>query len=314
VDAVKTIRATFESGRPFLLDGGLGGELELRGFDVSSALWSAELILERPEALLEVHRDFLEAGARCISTASYQASEPGLKARGLSAAEIEGVFRASVDLACRARDQFMRDNPGLAYRPLVAASVGPYGAYLADGSEYRGNYGIGEKQLRDFHAQRLHWLDNTAADLIACETIPDLREAKVLRQLLESVVTPTWVSFCCRDSQRLHDGNRLRTACELFVDHPRVFAIGVNCCPPKLVAGMIENITAIEHGKMIVVYPNSGQQYDAASKHWSGASELNQWSRQALQWFQAGAGIIGGCCHIGPAFINELASIESWHC
>jgi homocysteine S-methyltransferase len=132
VDAVKTIRATFESGRPFLLDGGLGGELELRGFDVSSALWSAELILERPEALLEVHRDFLEAGARCISTASYQASEPGLKARGLSAAEIEGVFRASVDLACRARDQFMRDNPGLAYRPLVAASVGPYGAYLAE--------------------------------------------------------------------------------------------------------------------------------------------------------------------------------------
>ncbi|MDH3759618.1 MAG: homocysteine S-methyltransferase [Gammaproteobacteria bacterium] len=314
MDAVKTIRETFESGRPFLLDGGLGGELETRGFDISSALWSAELIFEQPEALLAVHRDFLEAGAQCISTASYQASEAGLKARGLSAVEIEAVFRASVELACRARDDFMRDNPELGYRPLVAASVGPYGAYLADGSEYRGNYGVSEKQLRDFHAQRLRWLDNTAADLIACETIPDLQEARVLSRLLASVVTPAWVSFCCRDSQRLHDGNRLRAACELFDGHPRVFAIGVNCCPSKLVEGMIKNIAAVEREQMIVVYPNSGQQYDAASKHWSGASELSEWSRQARQWFEAGAGIIGGCCHIGPAFISELASIESWHC
>lgn len=314
MDAVKTIRASLEAGRPFLLDGGLGGELELRGFDISSPLWSAELILEQPEALIAIHRDFLDAGAQCITTASYQASEAGLKARGLNPAEIEGVFRASVELACRARDEFLNDNPGSAFRPLVAASVGPYGAYLADGSEYRGNYGVGENQLRDFHAQRLQWLDRTTADLIACETIPDLQEARVLSRLLESVATPAWVSFCCRDSQRLHDGNELRTAIELFAAHPRVFAVGVNCCPSNLLQSLIENIAAVEHDRLIVVYPNSGQQYDAASKRWSGASELSEWSRQALNWFAAGAGIIGGCCHIGPAYISELASMKSWHC
>ncbi len=314
MDAVKMIRATLESGRPFLLDGGLGGELELRGFDISSPLWSAELILEQPETLLALHRDYLDAGAQCITTASYQASVAGLELRGLDPVEIESVFRASVDLACRARDEFIGDNPDADYRPLVAASVGPYGAYLADGSEYQGNYGVGENQLRDFHAQRLEWLDSTAADLIACETIPDLQEARVLSRLLESVATPAWVSFCCQDAQRLHDGSQLQAAIELFDEHPGVFAIGVNCCPARLVEEMIKNIGAVERDKMIVVYPNSGQQYDAASKHWNGISELAGWSRLAGQWFEAGAAIIGGCCHIGPVYINELASKESWHC
>ncbi len=314
MEAVKTIRSILESGRPFLLDGGLGGELEVRGFDISSPLWSAELILNQPEELLALHRDYLDAGAQCITTASYQASVAGLQARGLNSAEIEGVFRSSVDIACRARDEFMRDNLASGYRPLVAASVGPYGAYLADGSEYQGNYGVGDNQLRDFHAQRLQWLDSTDADLIACETVPDLQEAQVLNQLLGSVATPAWISFCCQDSLRLHDGSPLQTAIELFDAHPRVFAVGVNCCPSNLVQAMIENIGAAECDKLIVVYPNSGQQYDAASKHWSGVSELPEWSQQATRWFEAGAGIIGGCCRIGPAYINELASKKSWHC
>ena len=312
--AVEAIRNLVESGRPLLLDGGLGSELEARGFDISTPLWSAELILRQPEAIQAVHRDYLDAGAQCITTASYQASVDGFRARGMTLNEIEAVLRASVALAISARDEFLRDNPGCDFRPLVAASVGPYGAYLADGSEYRGNYGVSDSRLHEFHAQRLQWLDNSAADLIACETIPDLQEAQVLSRLLESVATPAWVSFCCQDADRLHDGNPLRAAVELFASHPGVFAVGVNCCPADLVPAMIANIAAVVGSRLIVVYPNSGQQYDAASKHWSGAVELEQWSRQAASWFAAGAGMIGGCCCVGPRYIHELASRTRWHC
>jgi len=297
-----------------LLDGGVGSELDVRGYDVASPLWSAEVILQQPEALRALHRDYLDAGAQCITTASYQASVDGLRARGMSLSEIEIVFQVSVELACGARDDFLRDNPDADFRPLVAASVGPYGAYLADGSEYRGNYGVSAERLREFHRQRLLWLDRSDADLIACETIPDLPEARVLSQLLASISTPAWVSFCCQDAERLHDGNPLRSALELFKDRQQVFALGVNCCSPLLVEPMIDNIARIDTGKLIVVYPNSGQQYDAASKHWGGADDLRQWSRQAERWYRAGARMIGGCCCVGPDYVRELASRKLWQC
>jgi len=310
---VDDIRAVVASGRPLLLDGGLGSELKRRGLDISSPLWSAELLLRQPQALRQVHRDYLQAGAQCITTASYQASIPGLAARGLSEAEIEAVFRVSVELACEVRDDFVRSHPGSGFRPLVAASVGPYGAFLADGSEYRGNYGLGDADLREFHEQRLRWLDDSDADLIACETIPDLQEARVLSRLLESVTTPSWISFCCRDSQRLHDGHLLAEAAGLLRDHVQVFAVGVNCCAPGDVESLIGEMRAVAGAKLIVVYPNSGQQYDADAKQWSGAGGLRHWSEFAGRWFHAGAGIIGGCCTIGPAYIRQLASRESWH-
>ncbi len=313
-EPVDRIQSIVASGRPLLLDGGFGGELELRGYDISSPLWSAELILRQPEAIVALHRDYLEAGAQCITTSSYQASVEGLRARGMRPAEIENLFQASVELACEARDDFLRANPGCEFHPLIAASLGPYGAYLADGSEYRGNYGISDDRLREFHQQRLHWLDNSAADLLACETIPDLQEARVLSQLLESVATPAWVSFCCRDARQLHDANQLSAALGLFAQHEQVFALGVNCCSADLIVEMIAGISAAKTGKLIVVYPNSGQQYDAGSKHWHGDSELHHWSQQAADWFAAGASIIGGCCHVGPQYIRELAARKKWHC
>ena len=305
--SLSDIQTMIKNDGPLVLDGGLGSELDARGYDVSSPLWSAELISSHPDAILQVHRDYLDAGAHCIISASYQASIPGLEAAGYESAEIRAVFQQTIAIAQRARDEFLRASPDCGYQPLVAASIGPYGAYLADGSEYRGNYGIDDEALRSFHARRLCWLDESGADLLACETIPDLQEARVLAQLLESASTPSWVSFCCRDAQSLHDGNSLGDAVELFQSLPSVFAVGVNCCAIDIVEELIRNLRALAPNKMVVVYPNSGAQYDAERKRWYGQETSQQWSQQATVWRQAGASIIGGCCRIGPEHIRQLA-------
>jgi homocysteine S-methyltransferase len=310
---IAEIAASLDAGRPFIADGGLGSELAARGYDIDSPLWSAELIRSQPDALAAVHLDYLEAGARCVTTASYQASLPGLAARGIAPAEIEALFHACVDIAAGARDEFLRRHPHRP-RPLIAASVGPYGAWLADGSEYRGNYGLDDAQLEAFHAPRLEMLDDSGADWLACETIPDLQEARILCGLLGSVSTPAWVSFCCRDARTLHDGNSLAAAIALAAACDTVFAVGVNCCAPGIVAAAIEEIKSLNTGKLIVVYPNSGQQYDAEARDWSGDEELCHWSSLAARWFEAGAAIIGGCCRIGPRHIRELAAREKWPC
>lgn len=311
--SIAAIADSIGAGRPFIVDGGLGSELAVRGYDIETPLWSAELIRAQPEALRAVHLDYLLAGARCITTASYQASFPGLAALGLGAAEIEAVFRASVEIAADARDEFLRRHPH-DLRPLIAASVGPYGAWLADGSEYRGNYGLDDAGLVAFHAPRLEILDRSGADLLACETIPDLQEARVLCELLGSTSTPAWLSFCCRDDRTLHDGHSLDAAVALAAACDGIFAIGVNCCAPAHVEGAIRRIRAADTGKLIVVYPNSGQQYDAEARDWRGAQELTHWSSLAAGWFAAGADIIGGCCQIGPRHIRELATRKTWPC
>ena len=308
-----TIDSMLELHRPLILDGGLGSELEARGHDLSSPLWSAGLVLDNPQAIVDVHRAYLDAGAHCLISASYQASLPGLEAAGQHGRAIEAVFTGAVDLACRARDEFLQDRPDCAYRPLVAASVGPYGAYLADGSEYRGHYAVSDRVLHDFHHQRLAWLDRAGADLLACETLPDLQEAKVLARLLETCSTPAWVSFCCRDSEHLHDGSRLRDAVALFTGLPGLAAVGVNCCDPALVTGLIATLREAAEAYPIVVYPNSGSQYDAGRNCWRGTRSAAEWARLASGWYRAGAAIIGGCCRTGPAHIQQMAKTDTWH-
>jgi homocysteine S-methyltransferase len=304
------IRSLFTGDTPLILDGGLGSELSAQGFDLSSSLWSADLILQNPQAIEAVHRSYLDAGARCIITSSYQASIPGLKAAGYADDSVEAVFRDAVAIARRAVDAFLQDNPDCSYRPLVAASIGPYGAYLADGSEYRGNYGVESSELEQFHAQRLFWLDDTGADLLACETIPDLQEARVLAELLKATSTPSWVSFCCRDALHLHDENRISDAVALFTDLPSVMALGANCVAPDFVTDLIENFRTLVGDKAIVIYPNSGAQYDARRKCWYDQETSLQFLQQAQAWRRAGAQLIGGCCRIGPDHIRQLA--EHW--
>ena len=228
------------SGRPILIDGGLATQCEAMGHNIDGNLWSAVLLKDNPRAIVDASRAYLEAGAEIIATASYQASRQGLMATGLSAVEADDLIVSSVLLAQQARDEFLRDNPDADRVPLIAASVGPYGAILHDGSEYTGAYNVTDQELSDFHRRRLELLDRAGADLLACETIPSLPEALVLCELLHNVQHPAWISFSCRDEQHLCDGSLLADAASLFRDHPTVQVVGVNCVQPQLVVPLIK--------------------------------------------------------------------------
>ena len=280
---------------PIVIDGGLATQLETQGCEIDNPLWSASIIESNPQAIVDAHRAFLDVGAEIVITASYQANSPDLVSR-------------SVDLARQAIDGFLRDTGGSGREPMVAASVGPFGATLGDGSEYRGNYDIGTAELRDFHHSGLAWRDVCDVDLLACETIPSFDEAKVLCELLEDVKHPAWISFSCRDETRISDGTPVAEAAALFRDHPRVRAVGINCTRPQFTAPLIERLRKAIPEIAIVVYPNSGEDYDASSKSWSGTVTALDWAKAARQWVDAGAMIVGGCCRTGPEQIRAISN------
>jgi homocysteine S-methyltransferase len=291
---------------PIILDGGLATELESQGIQIDTELWSAAILKSDPQAIINVHRAYLDAGAQCIVSASYQASRSGFMSLGLTASEADQLIVSSVALAMRAREEFLAANPDVAVIPLVAASVGPYGATLHDGSEYTGKYDLDEAGLRDFHRDRLMLLDRSGADVLACETIPSLVEAKALARLLEDVARPAWISFTCRDSKHLSDGTPLREAASLFREHGKVFAVGVNCTAPDLILPLIGELKQAVPDKAIVVYPNSGEQYRAQDNSWHGFAAPGECAESALEWHEAGAKLIGGCCRTGPEHIRAI--------
>jgi homocysteine S-methyltransferase len=301
----------------FVLDGGLATELEKRGHSLHDDLWSARLLLEDPAAVRQVHYDYYWAGADCGISASYQATLAGLQARGLTVLQAVDLLRRSVQLVQAARDQFWREYDGGRQTadgkrsserlfPLVAASVGPYGAALADGSEYTGDYGLAEEALFEWHRQRWHVLARSGADLLACETIPSYNEARALLRLLRE--TPgawAWFSFSCRDEAHISDGTPISYCARLLDGQPQVVAVGVNCTPPRYIVGLIRAITAVST-KPIIVYPNSGERYDPKTNQWVGLSDAAEFGTFSREWRKAGAALIGGCCRTGPAHIRQI--------
>ncbi|MCP4424655.1 MAG: homocysteine S-methyltransferase [Chloroflexi bacterium] len=292
-----------------ILDGGLATELEARGCDLSDELWSARLLLDDPDIIRQVHLDYYRAGADCGISASYQATIPALQARGLSEAEAVELLRLSVRLVIQARDQFWAE-PGNRVgrlRPIVAASVGPYGAALSDGSEYTGDYDLDEDGLFAWHRRRWHILAESGADILAYETIPSYSETRALARLItETPHMPGWMSFSCGDGRHLHDGTPIAEAVAILDKIESVVAVGVNCTPPSHIPSLIREIRAATP-KPIVVYPNSGEEYDAVNKCWLGQSVPAEFGDLSCEWHDAGATLIGGCCRTGPAHIRQIA-------
>ena len=292
----------------FVLDGGLATELEARGADLNDRLWSAKVLLEDTELIRLTYLDFLRAGADCIVSATYQATFPELVRRGLSEADASELLKLAVWLALETRNAFWSHPANRVGRikPIVGASIGPYGAYLADGSEYSGDYDIDEQQLYEFHRRRWLTLTGTGADIVACETIPSRTEARALARLLrETPDTQMWISFNCRDEAHIADGNSLQETIAELNDHDRIVAFGVNCTPPSLVPDLVNQVRQVSD-KPVMVYPNSGEGWDAERKEWTGVAEPIDFGEKATEWFNLGASCIGGCCRTGPEHVREI--------
>jgi len=284
---------------PLVLDGGLATELAARGFDLSDALWSARLLADAPEAIEAVHLDYFEAGADVAITASYQASYDGFAERGYSPDETTHLLQRSVKLARSARDRFLARHGGSGRTPLVAASVGPYGATLHDGSEYRGDYGLDEDALADFHRPRLAALISAEPDLLACETIPSLLEARaIVRVLRTHPQMRAWFSFTCRDGLHTSAGDAIADCARCLEGEPQVVAMGVNCVAPDQVTSLLHAIGTASR-KPVVVYPNSGEVWNAERRCWEGTA--SRFTVYLTEWLDAGARWIGGCCRTTPA-------------
>lgn len=288
-----------ETSTVVVLDGGLSTALEQQGVDLTSALWTARLLAEDPAQILEAHRAFYAAGAQVATTATYQASIDGFVGAGYDADTARRLIGRSVSLAQEARDELADTRPGL----LVAASVGPYGAFLADGSEYRGNYGVSRAQLREFHAPRLQLLADSAPDLFAVETIPDADEAEVLVELLDDIGVPAWFSYSVSGPATCA-GQPLAEAYAILADSSRIIAAGVNCSDQDDVLTAVETAVAVT-GLPAVAYPNRGGSWDSENKAWSYGAALDL--DLVESWVAAGARYVGGCCGTGPADIAVLA-------
>ena len=288
-----------------VLDGGLATELERRGHDLSDDLWSARLLRDDPQALVDTHLAFFRAGAQVATTASYQASFEGFAARGLSRAESAALMRASVTLARRAAD-LADAELGDGVRRQVAASVGPYGAVLADGSEYSGDYGLTDQALRDFHGPRLEVLASAGADLLAVETIPSAQEAAVLLGLLDELEVPAWLSVTCEDASHTRRGDDVRDLFAMARGHDRLVAVGVNCTAPEHVETLAATAAGAS-GKPVVAYPNSGESWDGARRRWGGDG-VGVDPVAARRWVAAGARWVGGCCRVSSDDIARLAA------
>jgi homocysteine S-methyltransferase len=295
-------------GGAMILDGALATELEARGADLRDPLWSAKILIEQPALIRAVHRDYFLAGADVATTATYQASLAGFARRGIDAASAAALMCNAVELARAARDEFWsdeRNRPGR-QRPLVAASIGPYGAALADGSEYRGNYQLSDSELKDFHRPRLAALAGSGADLLALETLPCEREARVLAQLLQEFApVPAWIAFSCKDGQHTAEGQRIRDCVAMLEPFAQVVAVGVNCTQPGFILSLLQEMRGATD-KLLLVYPNSGEHYDGKARRWQGDPAATPFAAQAVSWCAAGARLIGGCCRTTPADIRAL--------
>ena len=292
-----------------VLDGGMSNQLEAAGYDLSDALWSARLLADAPEAVTAVHRTYYEAGAQVAITASYQASFEGYAKVGIGRDEAEALLRRSVELArtaAREAGGAAGGTPGQAGDGAgrwVAASVGPYGAVLADGSEYRGRYGLSMAELERFHRPRVEALASAGPDVLALETVPDVDEAEALLRAVAGLDVPVWLSYSVAGG-RTRAGQSLEQAFGLVAGVDQVLAVGVNCCAPEEAAEAVELAAALT-GKPVVVYPNSGEGWNAEARAWAGPSTFD--AERVGEWTRAGARLVGGCCRVGAEQIADLA-------
>lgn len=295
-----------------IIDGSMSTALEALGADLNSKLWTARALAVSPELVKQVHLDYFRAGADCGITCSYQATIPGLMENGYTRKEAERLIARSVAIFREAREQWWKEEgerEGRAW-PLCLAGIGPYGAYLADGSEYRGHYGVSDEVLREFHGRRMEILRDAGADILLIETQPSLHEALLAAEIAEELGADYWISFSCKDGKHICEGDRIRDCAKAFAEgHPHLRMIGVNCTKPEYIESLVRELRAgigPDRELPIGVYPNSGETYDPETKTWHGAADSRDFGEYALAYMRAGAGAAGGCCTTVQKHVRQV--------
>ncbi len=290
-----------------VIDGALSTALEKKGMDLNHKLWTAKVLVENPEKIKEVHREYFEAGANIAITSTYQASILGFKDLGYSEEEAESFIKQSVELAKQARLESQ-----VKQKMWIAGSVGPYGAYLADGSEYRGDYDVDNQFLKEFHKKRIELLISEGVDLLAIETIPNFEEIKVLLNILsEYPESVAWVTCTLKDAEHISDGNKLDDVQAILEENSQIIGYGINCVKPEYVEKSMENLS-LNNSKNLIAYPNGGAVYDATTKEWSNNGDSKHiFSKDCLNWYNKGCSMIGGCCCTTKDDIKTLSDTLS---
>ncbi|WP_318766629.1 homocysteine S-methyltransferase [Lactiplantibacillus carotarum] len=293
---------------PVVLDGAMATELEKRGVTTDSALWSATAMLEHPQAITAVHQSYFDAGAHITITNTYQANVPAFVQAGIPASQARQLIQSAVTLAKAARTEYVASHPD--FQALIAGSIGSYGAYLADGSEYTGQFHLDEAGYQAFHRERLELITDVGVDLLALETMPRLDEVQALVHLITTTWPdqPYWVSFSIADPETLCDGTPLSVAAQWVAQQPNVVAVGVNCTQLENIEPALKTLRAAVSIPLIV-YPNSGDEYDPVTKTWQPTALSHQFDQFVPRWLTAGANIIGGCCRTTPADIATIAKL-----
>ena len=289
-----------------IVDGALASELQRRGCDLNDSLWSAKVLFEQPELIQQVHYDYFKAGADCAITASYQATPLGFSKKGINLNDSIALIQKSVELAQQAKQQYLSELV-LPKPLLIAGSVGPYGAYLADGSEYTGAYQLSEEAFMEFHYVRIKALIDANVDLLACETLPSFTEIKALTKVIKQFPKIScWFSFTLKDDQHLSDGTPLSLVVEYLNNIEQIASVGINCIALEKVTSSLNVLNKLT-SKPLIVYPNSGEVYDPLTKQWHPNSQHNcTFANQLTNWIESGAKLIGGCCQTTP---NDIANI-----
>ena len=304
-----SIDRILENKKIMIIDGSMGTALERLGADNSSSLWTAAALFKQPELVKQVHLDYFRAGADCGITCTYQATIPGLMKYGYSEEEAEKIIADSVRLFLEARDEWWESEgkaEGREY-PLCLAGIGPYGAYLADGSEYTGNYGVSDEVLDNFHRRRLEIVKDAGCDIALIETHPCLREAVIAGDICEELGMDYWISFSCRDGHRINEGDLIKDCAEILSEgRPHLKMIGVNCSKPEYIASLVRDLKSSTE-LPIGVYPNSGLIYDAKTKTWTAPEGVLDFGAYALEYMKAGATAVGGCCTTDVEQIKQVA-------
>jgi homocysteine S-methyltransferase len=297
-----------------VLDGGLATELERAGCDLASPLWSGDVLRAQPEKVLAVHRSYLQAGADCLLTASYQISAMGFREIGLSAPAARQAARTAIEQSVALAEQARREytqaeiaESGKRRRIWIAGSLGAYGAALHNGAEFHGSYNIGHSELVAFHAERIAAMRDTSVDFLALETIPSLAEAEaILEALSQHPDLAAYISFTCRDDAHTGHGEPIEQCAHLLDAAPDIIAIGINCTAPHHILSLIQAIRTVTT-KCIAVYPNSGETWVPETRGWTGTSDPGAFGDMAREWRKAGADWIGGCCRTGPQHIRAIS-------